>query len=104
MPQLAQDIISHIVDARQGKCSFQFKLIIGKFKQHVQDNVANDLKQDASPWEALGEAMSHVIEQSNALFPAVLEQENTIRGMLLQLLSERQLTSFIFSFWYRSLD
>lgn len=87
MLQLAQLIMSHTNDARNSKSSFQLTTALGFVKNTATSTVAKDLKPGESPWEAVGTAISQLVEEGAKLLPLVLENENVIKSKSLYTVS-----------------
>ena len=80
VPQLAQQVIPHLSDARSAKSSFQLATVISYAKQTAMSTVAKDLRPGASFWEAVGEAIAHLAGECNKLLPIALEPENVVKS------------------------
>ncbi|KAF8971830.1 dynactin [Flammula alnicola] len=76
---LAQQIMPHLRDVRSSKSSFQLTTILGVVKQSATSTVAKDLKPGASPWDAIGDVVTHLIEESSKLVQPVSEPENVLK-------------------------
>ncbi|KAF8167287.1 dynactin [Crassisporium funariophilum] len=75
---LAGQIVSHIKEIRPSKSALQLVTILKLVKESATSTLAKDLKTGSSPWEAVGDAITHLIEEGNKLFPTVTEAENII--------------------------
>ncbi|KXN84997.1 hypothetical protein AN958_11842 [Leucoagaricus sp. SymC.cos] len=76
---LAQQIMNHTNDARSSKSSFQLTTVLGFVKSTATSTVAKDLKPGESPWDAVGNALTQLVEEGTKLLPLVLENENMIK-------------------------
>ncbi|KAJ3570761.1 hypothetical protein NP233_g4188 [Leucocoprinus birnbaumii] len=76
---LAQLIMNHTNDARSSKSSFQLTTVMGFVKNTATSTVAKDLKPTESPWDAVGDAISKLVEEGTKMMPLVLENENVIK-------------------------
>ncbi|KAF9478081.1 dynactin [Pholiota conissans] len=76
---VAQQIMPHLRDARSSKTSFQLTTILSVVKQSATSTVAKDMKPGASPWEAIGEVITHLIEESSKLVQPISEPENVLK-------------------------
>ncbi|KAF8893676.1 dynein associated protein-domain-containing protein [Gymnopilus junonius] len=76
---LAQQIMPHLKDVRSSKSSFQLTTILGVVKQSATATVAPEMKPGASPWDAIGEVVSHLIEESTKLVQPLSEPENVLK-------------------------
>lgn len=79
--------MSHTNDARNSKSSFQLTTILGFVKNTATSTVAKDLKPGESTWDAVGTAISQLVEEGTKLLPLVLENENVIKSENLRHLS-----------------
>lgn len=72
--------MSHTNDARSSKSSFQLTTVLGFVKNTATSTIAKDLKPGESPWDAVGTAISQLVEEGTKLLPLVLENENVIKS------------------------
>jgi hypothetical protein len=72
----------HFKEIHASKSPFQLTTILGVVKQSATSTVAKDLKPGASPWEAVGNAISRLIEEGGKLFPSILEHESVLKSEL----------------------
>jgi hypothetical protein len=70
----------HLRDVRASKSAFQLTTILGVVKQSATATVAKDMKPGASPWEAIGEVITHLIEESSKLVQPISEPENVLKS------------------------
>ena len=66
---------------------FQLTTILGVVKQSATSTVAKDLKPGTSPWEAVGDAISRLIEEGGKLIPSILEHESVLKSKLTHFLA-----------------
>ncbi|KAH9486203.1 Dynactin, 150 kDa isoform [Psilocybe cubensis] len=76
---LAQQILPHLKDVRALKCPFQLTSILAVVKQSATSTVAPEMKPGASAWEAVGDFISLLIEESTKLVQPVSEPENVLK-------------------------
>ncbi|KDR85814.1 hypothetical protein GALMADRAFT_234908 [Galerina marginata CBS 339.88] len=76
---LAQQIMPHLKDVRSSKSSFQLTTILGVVKQSATASVAPDMKPGASPWDAVGDFVALLIEESSKLVQPLSEPENVLK-------------------------
>lgn len=72
----------HLKDVRSSKSSFQLTTILGVVKSCATSTVAKDMKPGTSLWEAIGNAIGHLIEESNKLLVPMSEGENISKSEL----------------------
>lgn len=70
----------HLRDVRSSKTPFQLTAILGVVKACATSTVAKDMKPGGSSWEALGNAVGHLIEESNKLMQPMSESENVLKS------------------------
>ncbi|KAK7063669.1 CAP-Gly domain-containing protein [Favolaschia claudopus] len=75
----AQQIMPHLSEVRSSKAPFQLTTILGFVKQIASSTVAKDIKPGASPWEAIGESITQLVQEGTKLLPLTLEAENVIK-------------------------
>jgi dynactin 1 len=51
-------------------------------KQSATSTVVKDMKPGASPWDAIGDVITHLIEESTKLVQPISEPENVIKSKL----------------------
>ncbi|KAJ3503186.1 hypothetical protein NLJ89_g8547 [Agrocybe chaxingu] len=73
---VAQQIMPHLRDVRSSKTAFQLTTILAVVKQSATSTVAKDMKPGASPWDAIGDSIGHLIEESTKLVQPILGPEN----------------------------
>jgi len=100
--------MTHLKDVRSSKSSFQLPTILGIVKQSATSTVVKDMKPGASPWTAIGDVITHLIEESTKLVQPISESENVVKSVLNDsgLVSSGRLTSknfFSSSHWYTTL-
>jgi len=76
----------HLKDVRSSKSPFQLTTILAVVKESLVSTVAPDMKPGASPWEALGDVITHMIEESSKLVQPLLEPENVLKSKLYEFL------------------
>ncbi|KIM47423.1 hypothetical protein M413DRAFT_439091 [Hebeloma cylindrosporum] len=76
---LAQEIMTHLKDVRSSKSSFQLPAILAIVKQSATSTVVKDMKPGASPWDAIGDVITHLLEESTKLVQPISEPENVIK-------------------------
>jgi dynactin 1 len=54
--------------------------ILGVVKSCATSTVAKDMKPGTSIWEAIGNAIGHLIEESTKLLHPMLEAENVLKS------------------------
>lgn len=79
--QLAQQIMPHLSDARGAKSPFQLTTVLTFVKQIATSTVAKGLKPGGSAWEAIGDSISHLLEEGGKLLPLTMEPENVLKGL-----------------------
>ena len=72
----------HLKEIHASKSPFQLTTILGVVKQSVTSTVAKDLKPGTSPWEAVGNAISRLIDEGGKLLPSILEHESVLKSKL----------------------
>ena len=82
-PQLAQQVIPHLSDARSAKSAFQLATVLSYAKQTAMSTVAKDLRPGASYWDAVGEAIAQLAGECNKILPIALESENVVKSTFL---------------------
>lgn len=70
----------HFKEIHASKSPFQLTTILGVVKQSVTSTVAKDLKPGTSPWEAVGDAITRLIDEGGKLFPSIHEQESVLKS------------------------
>lgn len=70
----------HLVDARGSKTPFQLTTILAFVEQTVIATVAKDFKPGMSPWDAIGESISQLVQDGTKLLPLTMEAENVVKG------------------------
>lgn len=70
----------HLKDVRSSKTSFQLTTILGVVKACATSTVAKDMKPGSSPWEAVGNAIGHLIEESSKLMQPISDSENVLKS------------------------
>lgn len=65
----------HLSDIRGDKASFQLATILSFVKQTAETTVAKNLKPGMSPWDAVGESVLQLVQESSNLLPLALEGE-----------------------------
>ncbi|KAI6031243.1 dynein associated protein-domain-containing protein [Pisolithus microcarpus] len=73
---LAQQVIPHLGDARSAKSPFQLTTVLSYAKQTATSTVVKDMRPGIPWWEAVSEAISTLVAESNKLLPLALESEN----------------------------
>lgn len=76
---LAQQIMPHLSDARGAKSPFQLTTVLTFVKQIATSTVAKGLKPGGSAWEAIGDSISHLLEEGGKLLPLTMEPENVLK-------------------------
>lgn len=74
--------MTHLKDVRSSKSSFQLPAVLGIVKQSATSTVVKDMKPGASPWDAIGDVITHLIEESTKLVQPISEPENVIKSEL----------------------
>ena len=78
---LAQKIMTYLKDVRPSKSSFQLSAVLGIVKQPAATTVVKDMKPGASLWDAIGNVITHLIEESTNWFvQPISEPENVIKS------------------------
>ncbi|KAI0005552.1 dynein associated protein-domain-containing protein [Russula compacta] len=77
--QLAQQTMPHIDEVRASKSSFQLSKLLSFVNNIASSTVAKICKDTKSSWASLGEAISELVAQTNALFPKTMDHENVIK-------------------------
>lgn len=72
----------HLRDVRSAKTSFQLTTVLGVVKQAATSTVAKDMKPGASPWEAIADVITQLIEESGKLVQPISEPENVLKSEL----------------------
>lgn len=70
----------HLRDVRASKCPFQLTSILAVVKQSATSTVTPEMKPGVSPWEAVGDFMTLLIEESTKLVQPVSEPENVLKS------------------------
>ena len=70
----------HLKDVRASKSSFQLTTVLGVVKSCATSTVAKDMKPGSSPWEAIGNFIGQLIEDSNKLMQPMLEAESVLKS------------------------
>ena len=71
--------------ACSSKTSFQLTTVLGIVKQAATSTVVKDMKPGASPWEAIVDVITHLIEESGKLVHPISEPENVLKSELFML-------------------
>ena len=74
--------MTHLKDVRSSKSPFQLPAVLGIVKQSATSTVVKDMKPGASPWDAIGDVITHLIEESTKLVQPISEPENVIKSTL----------------------
>jgi hypothetical protein len=93
----------HISDARSAKSSFQLTTLLSLVKQTAIGTVAKNLKPNEPVWDAIGSAISQVIQTGGKLLPLVLEAENVTKSKYCYHLFFRSTLIKTISYWNRAL-
>jgi dynactin 1 len=78
--QLAQQVMPHISDARNSKTSFQLPVVLSHVRKIAASTVAKNTKPGVSPWEAVGQSISQLVEECSKLLPSTMEVENVVKS------------------------
>lgn len=72
-------------------------MVLGFVKDTATSTVIKDLKPNESPWDAVGRAITQLVEEGTKLLPLVLENENVIKSEFDKIPSsrDRQNSTFI---------
>jgi dynactin 1 len=81
--QFAQQVVSHVADARSGKASFQLRKVLSLVQQAAGSTVAKGRSDAPPPWTAVADAVDAVSREINAFLPLALEAENVVKGACL---------------------
>ncbi|XP_006453898.1 hypothetical protein AGABI2DRAFT_181913 [Agaricus bisporus var. bisporus H97] len=77
--QLARPIMEHTNNARSSQSSFLLNKVLDFVKETGTKTVAKDLKPGESVWQAVGAAISGLVEEGTKLLPLILEPENVVK-------------------------
>ncbi|KAI0701257.1 dynactin [Cerioporus squamosus] len=76
---LAQLVMPHISDVRAAKSAFQLSTVLSFVKQSTASTVGKGRNDDSSPWDAVGDFLTQVIQEAGRIVPLSLESENTLK-------------------------
>ncbi|RPD64767.1 dynactin [Lentinus tigrinus ALCF2SS1-6] len=76
---LAQLVMPHISDVRAAKSAFQLSTVLTFVKQSTASTVGKGRNDDSSPWDAVGDFFTQVIQEAGRIVPLSLESENTLK-------------------------
>ena len=71
----------HIDEVRASKSSFELSKLLSFVNNIASSTVAKICKDTKSSWASLGEAISELVAQTNALFPKTMDHENVIKSV-----------------------
>jgi len=74
--------MTHLKDVRSSKSPFHLPSILGIVKLSATSTVVKDMKPGASPWDAIGDVITHLIEESTKLVQPISEPDNVIKSKL----------------------
>lgn len=92
--KLARPIMEHTNNARSSQSAFLLNKVLEFVKETGTKTVAKNLKPGESVWEAVGMAISRLVEEGSKLLPLIHENENVIKSKLSPVL----LFTLVFSF------
>lgn len=72
--------MTHLKYVRSSKSSLQLPAILGIVRQSATSTVVKDMKPGASPWDAIGDVITYLIEESTKLVQPISEPENVIKS------------------------
>ena len=70
----------HISDVRAAKSAFQLSTVLSFVKQSAASTVGKGRNDDSSPWDAIGDFFTQVIQEAGRIVPLSLESENTLKS------------------------
>ncbi|RDX50532.1 dynactin [Lentinus brumalis] len=76
---LAQEVMPHINDVRAAKSAFQLSTVLSFVKQSTASTVGKGRNDDSSPWDAVGDFLTQVIQEAARIVPLSMESENTLK-------------------------
>ena len=93
----------HISDVRSSKAPFQLATVLSFVKKTASSTVAKDMKPGISPWEAVGNSISQLVQECSILLPLAMESENIVKRK-----SDHSLLLYFLqtccSFWHPTMD
>jgi dynactin 1 len=75
-------MMPHIDEVRASKSSFQLSMVLSFVNNIASSTVAKICKDTTSSWASLGNAISELVTQTNALFPKMMDHENVVKSKL----------------------
>jgi dynactin 1 len=71
----------YLADVRNSKSPFELVSVVSFVKLTVTSSIAKDIDPTTSPWEAVGQSLVQLIQETSKVLPLTMESEHVIKGV-----------------------